>query len=188
MASRGKSGTSRLTVDDWLQAGYALLSEDGLSALKLDRLTAQLDVTKGSFYWHFADMAVYRAALIDSWAQLRDEDRREVERMGEIPPRERLLQMMVLLVGSRLWKLELAMREWARSDKTVAAAVRSADRRLLNTVTQAFRDYGFDDEEADLRATIAFATGIGMLHLAGPAPTRQAAFQLERFLNFMLRP
>ncbi|WP_204081733.1 TetR/AcrR family transcriptional regulator [Mycobacterium riyadhense] len=188
MTTRRKSGTSWLTVDDWLQAGYALLSEEGLNALKLDRLTARLDVTKGSFYWHFADMAAYRRALIDSWAQLRDEDRRDVERMGEVPPRERLLRMAEMLLRSRLWKLELAMREWARSDKTVAAAVRSADRRLLNATRQAYRDYGFEDEEADLRATTAFAAGIGMLNLAGPAPTKQAVSQLEQFINFTLRP
>ncbi|SON62918.1 hypothetical protein MSIMFI_04448 [Mycobacterium simulans] len=188
MVSRRKSGTSRLTVDDWLQAGYALLSEEGLNALKLDRLTARLDVTKGSFYWHFADMAAYRRALIDSWAQLHDKDRREVERMGEIPPRERLLRMAGILVRSRLWKLELAMREWARSDETVAAAVRSADGRLLNAMKQAYRDYGFEDEELEMRANTAFAAGIGMLHLAGPTPTKQAAVQLERFINFTLRP
>ncbi|WP_204802530.1 TetR/AcrR family transcriptional regulator [Mycobacterium riyadhense] len=186
MATRRKS--SWLTVDDWLQAGYALLSEEGLNALKLDRLTARLDVTKGSFYWHFANMAAYRRALIDTWAQLRDEDRRDVERMGEVPPRERLLRMAEMLLRSRLWKLELAMREWARSDKTVAAAVRSADRRLLNAMKQAYRDYGFEDEEADVRATTAFAAGIGMLNLAGPTPTKQAALQLEQFINFTLRP
>jgi len=41
------------------------------------------------------------------------------------------------------------MREWARSDETVAAAVRSADRRPLNAVREAFRDFGFDADEAD---------------------------------------
>jgi hypothetical protein len=67
---------TRLTADDWPQAGYAVVPEEGLNALKLDRL-------------------------------------------------------------------------WARSDETVAVAVRSADRRLLNAVREAFRDFGFDAEEAD---------------------------------------
>lgn len=188
MASHRKSGNGRLTVDDWLQAGYAILAEGGLTALKLDRLCAHLGVTKGSFYWHFADMGAYRGALVESWAQLRDEDRRDIERTSDIPPRERLSQMMDSLVRPRLWTLERAMREWAASDETVAAAVRSADRRLLKVVRQAFCDYGFDAEEAELRAATTFAAGIGLLHLSGATPKRQPPLQRERFLDFMLRP
>ena len=56
MAPRA-TGNPRLSVDDWLQAGYTLIAEDGLQALKIDRLCAGLGVTKGSFYWHFPDMA-----------------------------------------------------------------------------------------------------------------------------------
>ncbi len=186
MASRRTSGKSRLTVDDWLQAGYAILAEEGLNALKIDRLCARLGVTKGSFYWHFADTGAYRRALIESWAQLRDQDRRDIEHIRDIPPRERLSQMMASLVRPRLWTLERAMREWARSDETVAAAVRSADRRLLNVVRQAFCDYGFDADEAELRARTTFAAGIGLLHLPGPSPKKH--LQRERFLDFMLRP
>ena len=176
---------TRLTVDDWLQAGYAIIAEDGLNALKLDRLCTRLKVTKGSFYWHFHDMAAYRQALIESWAQLKDEDRRDIEQMRDVPARERLSQMMAGLVRPRQWSLERAMREWARSDETVAAAVHAADRRLLNAVRQAFRDFGFDDDEADLRATTAFAAGVGLLHLAGPSPKKW--LHHEEFLDFMLR-
>jgi AcrR family transcriptional regulator len=40
-------------------------------------------VTKGSFYWHFADMAAYCQALIESWAQLKDAERRDIEQMRD---------------------------------------------------------------------------------------------------------
>jgi AcrR family transcriptional regulator len=177
---------TRLTADDWLQAGYSIVAEEGLNALKLDRLCTRLGVTKGSFYWHFADMAAYRQALIESWAQLKDAERRDIEQMRDVPARERLSQMMASLVRPRQWSLERAMREWARSDETVAAAVRSADRRLLNAVREAFRDFGFDTDEADLRANTAFAAGVGLLHLAGPSPKKW--LHHEKFLDFLLRP
>jgi AcrR family transcriptional regulator len=188
MATRRTSGNGPLTVDDWLQAGYAIVAEEGLNALKLDRLCARLGVTKGSFYWHFADMGAYRRALIESWAQLRDEERRDIDQMRDIPPRERLSQMMASLVRPRHWTLERAMREWARSDETVAVAVASADRRLLRAVRQAFCDYGFDAGEAELRANTTFAAGVGLLHLSGLTPKKQSMVQRERFLDFMLRP
>ena len=63
------------------------------------------------------------------------------------------------------------MREWARTDDAAAASVRAADQRVLAAVRQAFLDYGFDGEDADLRANATFAAGIGFLHLRGPQPS-----------------
>jgi AcrR family transcriptional regulator len=64
MARARATTNSRLTVDDWVQAGFAILAEEGIKAMKIDRLCRRLDVTKGSFYWHFTDIAGYRAALV----------------------------------------------------------------------------------------------------------------------------
>ena len=81
MVTPGGSGR-RLSADDWIQAGFALLAEGGPNALRIDRLCERLEVTKGSFYWHFADMRAYRAALVEAWGDLRDEDRRRFEEHG----------------------------------------------------------------------------------------------------------
>ncbi|MGV0875373.1 TetR/AcrR family transcriptional regulator [Mycolicibacterium sp. XJ879] len=178
---------SRLSVDSWIEAGYTILAEEGIKALKLDRLCARVGATKGSFYWHFSDMASYRAALVKAWGELRDEDRRFFADASGMPPRARLSQMMASLVTPRHWTLERAMREWARTDPAVAASVRASDQRVLDAVRQAFRDHGFDANEADLRANATFAAGIGFLHLSGRRPSSRAADQRERFLDIMLR-
>lgn len=179
------SSSNRLSVDDWLQAGYAVLATEGIKALKIDRLCARLGVTKGSFYWHFTGMPSYRTALIQGWGELRDQDRRSLEEIGSLSPRDRLRQMMAALVSPRHWTLERAMREWARTDEAVAESVRAADRRVLAAVRQAFLDFGFDPDEAELRADATFAVGVGLLHLSGPPHARQAA-RSERFLDLML--
>jgi AcrR family transcriptional regulator len=181
-----KARAARLAVDDWIQAGYAVLAEEGIKFLKVDRLCSRLGVTKGSFYWHFADIASYRMALVDAWGVSRDEERRHFETSNDVPPRQRLSQMMATLVDARHWTLERAMREWARTDDAVADSVRAADRRVVAAVRQAFLDYGFDTEEAELRANATFAAGIGFLHLSGPQPASQGAVGRERFLDIML--
>lgn len=183
---RQGAATSRLTVDDWVQAGFAVLAEEGITALKIDRLCNRLAVTKGSFYWHFSDIAGYRATLIDAWGELRDADRRHFAEMADAAPRKRLSQMMSSLLSTRHWTLERAMREWARSDDAVAASVRAADQRVVDAVRQAFVDHGFDREEADLRANATFAAGVGFLHLSGQTPNARGAARRERFLDLML--
>jgi hypothetical protein len=37
-----------LSVDVWIQAGYAILAAEGMKALKIDRLRSRLGVTKAS--------------------------------------------------------------------------------------------------------------------------------------------
>ena len=183
---RAGATTSRLTVDDWVSAGFEILAEEGITALKIDRLCSRLAVTKGSFYWHFTDIARYRATLFDAWGELRDDDRSHFGELAHISPRERLSQMMSSLLSARHWTLERAMREWARTDDAVAASVRAADQRVVDAVRQAFVDYGFDSEDADLRANATFAAGIGFLHLSGQTPNARGVAHRERFLELML--
>lgn len=181
-----KSSSNRLSVQDWLQAGYALLAEQGMRALKIENLCRQVGATRGSFYWHFEDMDGYRAALVESWNAFLEQDRRAYDEFDALPPRERLSRMMAALVSPQQWMLERAMREWARSDETAAANVRSADARVLRAVTRAYCDYGFSPDDATFRAGATFAAGVGLLHLTGPNSPAISAEQRERFLDLML--
>jgi AcrR family transcriptional regulator len=183
---RAGAATSRLTIEDWVAAGFEILAEEGTTALKVDRLCSRLHVTKGSFYWHFTDIGGYRATLIKAWGELRDDDRSHFAVMSGVAPRERLSQMMSTLASARHWTLERAMREWARTDDAVAASVRAADQRVLDAVRRAFVDYGFDADDADLRANATFAAGIGFLHLSGRTPNAKGLARRERFLDLML--
>jgi AcrR family transcriptional regulator len=181
-----KPPSTRLTVADWLQAGYTLLAEQGVRALKVESLCRQMGVTRGSFYWHFEDMSSYRAALVESWNTFLERDRQSLAQQSELPPRERLAAMMTTLVSPQHWMLERAMREWARTDPVAAANVREADRLTLRSVTKAFCDFGFSLDDAKLRAQLTFAAGIGLLHLTGSAAQAQQAAPQERLLELML--
>ena len=181
-----KAPSARLSVEDWLQAGYTVLAEQGVRALKVERLCQQAGVTRGSFYWHFEDMDSYRAALVESWQTFLEHDRSSLAELDALPPRERLSAMMTALVSPQHWMLERAMREWARTDPAAAANIRAADRRLLRAVVKAYSDYGFSAADAKLRAELTFAAGIGLLHLAGSAEQARSVAQRERFLDLML--
>lgn len=186
---RAESTTnSRLSIDDWIQAGFEILAEEGIKALKIDGLCRRLSVTKGSFYWHFTDIAGYRAALVQAWGELRDDDRRHFGELAGLPPRERLSQMMSSLVSPRHWTLERAMREWARTDDDAARSVHAADQRVLSAVRQAFVDHGYNAADAELRANVTFAAGVGFLHVAGPQPGARVTASREGFLDIMLKP
>ena len=147
----------------------------------------RLNVTKGSFYWHFTDMPAYRSALVEAWASLHDRSRRPFENMPDVDPRERLTVMMQTLLAPQHWALERAMRLWALIDEDTRASVERSDRRVLRAVRQAFDDYGFEPEDAVLRSLVVFAAGVGLMQSAGPVAAVPSELQ-NRFLDFMLRP
>lgn len=181
-----KQPSTRLSAEDWLEVGYTVLAEEGVRALKVERLCQQAGVTRGSFYWHFEDIDHYRAALVESWNKFLERDRQALSELDGLPPRERLLALTLTLVSPQYWVLERAMREWARLDPVAAENIRAADRLLLRTVVKAYRDYGFSPEDARLRAELTFAAGIGLLHLTSSAEQAQSLSQRERFLAVML--
>ena len=47
----------RLTKLDWIERGLSTLASDGAHALKVGPMATQLKVSRGSFYWHFRDVA-----------------------------------------------------------------------------------------------------------------------------------
>jgi AcrR family transcriptional regulator len=177
----------RLTADDWIEAGFAVLADSGPNALRIDRLCERLSVTKGSFYWHFTDMPAYRSALVEEWGSLHDHSRRQFEHLEGVDPRERLAVMVQTWLAPQHWALERAMRVWALTDDAVLASVQQSDGRVMRAVRQAFVDCGFGSEEAAMRSFVVFGLGVGLLHSSDSAPAAEPGLQ-DRFLDFMLRP
>jgi AcrR family transcriptional regulator len=176
----------QLSADDWIRAGFTVLTEGGPDALRIGRLCAQLNVTKGSFYWHFTDMAQYRSALTNAWADVHDERAWRFEEGCEPHPAKRLAGIVRALVQPEECALEQAMRVWALTDETVLKAVQRSDRRVLCAMRKTFVDQGFDEDEAALRAETLFACCIGLLYGAG-LPYDDETPRQERVVALMLR-
>lgn len=186
--TRAGSG-SQLSADDWIELGYAILAEDGFKKIKIDALCNRMGVTKGSFYWHFKDIAAYKAALVSRWGEWSDEEHKHFVELGDLPPRERLMGLIGQLTSPRHWTLERAMREWARSDPEAEASVRTSDRRAHRAVRQCLVDHGLDPETASMRAGWIMAMGIGALHLSyAKDDGAVAASHSDRLVDIMLAP
>ena len=126
LRSRGGAASPRaprLGVDDWLDAAFALLVSDGVAEVKITRLCEQLGVTKGSFYWHFADIDELMTAIADRWVETQNEVLRGLMQVESMPVAERLQTISELLVEHRTRTVEAAIREWARTNEIGRAHV-----------------------------------------------------------------
>ncbi|MDZ7601788.1 MAG: TetR/AcrR family transcriptional regulator [Hoeflea sp.] len=155
--------SGRQTADDWIQAGFRALATKGPSALKAEALARQIGTTKGSFYWHFADLGDFKARLLAHWeARAFSDIVDKLETTAD--PVERLRQLCILAVSFRdpaygSSAAEPALRAWAREDGNVSEAVRQMDQRRLAYLDSLCRSCGLRRDDA---ATILYAAVIGL--------------------------
>lgn len=146
-------------------AAFRVLGSATIDAVKVERLAKDLGVTKGSFYWHFAD----RKALLDSmrqvWVQLGTEQIIELVEADDHPadPREALQALVDLTLASSgdFEGVEAGIREWSAHDAETAAVCAAVDERRVSYVTDQMIAAGVAPAEAANRAAVIYRIIIG---------------------------
>ena len=120
---------------DWVVAGLHTLAENGIDAVRVERLAKALGVSKGPFYWRFADRAELLAAMMEFWQ--RDFTARLIEHSAPLQtPRARLEELLnqaleVQFGSIDVARLEGALRAWAAHDETVSRTVCEVDAQRI---------------------------------------------------------
>lgn len=168
----------QLSADDWINQGLKALARGGFTALKADPLAKAMGVSRGSFYWHFADLGAFHAAILKRWREIAAEQIiADVEATGE--PLKALLRRSF---GARL-DLERAVRNWAAFDAAAQGAVRAIDRRRIDYIEMLLETRGLAPATAQARAQILYWTFLGFA-LSGTPVT---AARLQGLLDEILR-
>jgi AcrR family transcriptional regulator len=150
----------QLSAKDWLDQGLKVLATNGFTALKAEPLAKAMGVSRGSFYWHFADVGAFHAAILDHWRDVAAEQIiSDVE--AESPDRSALPALLRRVFGDRPPVLESAMRSWAAQDASARATVQAVDQRRLGYVENLLRASGLPAETARARAQILYWAFLG---------------------------
>ena len=120
-----------------MQAAFDVMEDEGIAGVRIPRLCDRLGVTKGSFYWHFADLDDFLGQVARRWAE--DGAQLSGSLDHETDPRGRLLLAMRLFADPRNRNLARAMRDWAQHDERARRAIHKADEALFGEVEQALR-------------------------------------------------
>ncbi|MBJ7439391.1 MAG: TetR/AcrR family transcriptional regulator [Sphingopyxis sp.] len=159
--------SDRLTKTDWLDHGLKTLANDGIGAVKADPMAKSLAVSRGSFYWHFRDIADFRAQLLQHW-QDRMTDRVIDEHAVAGGAEDSLAQLIRRGFGTRQ-RLDHAVRTWALGDKVVAAQVAVVDARRVDHIAKLLEATGIDRDTARARAAFLYWAVLGQAVVADPA-------------------
>jgi AcrR family transcriptional regulator len=143
----------------WVAAALDALATAGIDAVRVEPLAKALSVTKGSFYWHFADRRALIDAMLVQWSEGR------VTAIREQAPRDgdpalslrRLADLYTKRSNARGLAIELAIRALARNHETAAHAVQNVDVERLRRVRTLFERLGWPPRDASARAVMVYA-------------------------------
>ena len=158
-SQRQKERPTRLDGAAWIAAGFEALAAGGIDAVRVEPLAKALDITKGSFYWHFGDRRALIDAMLQSWAEGRIAAIR-AQALDRGTPQAVLHELVALYThraNTRGLAVELAIRSLARNDEAAAKAVRSVDRERLRQVAQLFAGVGWTPADAQARAILFYS-------------------------------
>ncbi len=146
--SRGKS------KDDWLQAGLDTLATASVAEISVEALAKRLGIAKSGFYWHFKDRREFLNQLLDYWYREIIEVISENEQINELEPVTRLITAVEQIIRRDLVKYELALHQWATTDKRADQVMRKANRIRIEFARTIYAELGFDEDEIEIRSML----------------------------------
>jgi AcrR family transcriptional regulator len=163
----------------WIEEGLRALAAGGPDAVRVDALAQALGVTRGGFYWHFADRRALLEEMLDTWERAStDEVLERVEQQGG-DARAKVRRAGALTFSDWLLPIDLAVRDWSRRDPAVAERLRRVDNRRMDYLRALFGAFCLDADDVEARCLLAFSLLIGNHFMAADHGPRSRADVLE---------
>jgi AcrR family transcriptional regulator len=179
--SQGTGMTDQLSAQDWLDQGLKTLARSGFTALKAEPLAKAMGVSRGSFYWHFADIGAYHAAILKHWREVAAE-----QVIADLEASSKDQDAISLLLHRAFFgkpALEKAVRSWATFDLAARTAVQAIDRRRLDYIESMLRAVGFAPGIARARAQVLYWAFVGFALSDEPLPRARQQAVLDELLR-----
>ena len=176
-----------LTAEDWAEAALDAIATGGLVAVAVEPLARRLNVTKGSFYWHFENREALLKAALELWEQHETVD--VISGLeNETDPYPRIVNLFKRANASyQAGRLYLALAA-ASDDVRVNQVVQRVSARRLAYLEKCYRALGMSAAEAPLWATFAYATFIGNQQVHRDTPdTFPSGPKFREYFKLMLR-
>lgn len=160
----------QLTRQDWIQAALDAITHGGVAAVRVDALAKQLGITRGSFYWHFADREALLTAALAEWERTVTDE--IIERLAHIgSPGERFEEIVRLAFFGPRNRNRVEPALAADADHPVVAPVlRRVTTARIDFLTGLYTELGLEPDQARHRALITYSTFAGWLQLRRGVP------------------
>lgn len=162
-APRRRKEREALDPKTWVTAGIELLAAEGVSSVRVEILAKRLQVTKGSFYWHFKDRQDLLDRMLEEWR--RSTLTAVVESVWGNPAnaRQKLERLWRICLSGRVdnpgGQLEAALRQWSLADEKVAQLIALVDEERIAFLARLYQEIPVLDPQGYARLFYSYVVG-----------------------------
>jgi AcrR family transcriptional regulator len=167
----------------WIEAAAVALAHGGVAAVRVEALARDLGITKGSFYWHFADRGALLEALLEQW-EAGASAVLEQARQGDTSE-ERVAAFFRGIVRAGGGVTDAEIFAWARRDRSVAERVSAVERARLAFLKEELAAMGVSLMDAHRRAEAGYLAALAWIERAGRTPWMKSDY--AAFINDVFR-
>ncbi|MGH7449646.1 MAG: TetR/AcrR family transcriptional regulator [Longimicrobiales bacterium] len=154
--------------DEWIAAAADALSAGGVADVRVEALARDLSVTKGSFYWHFADRPALLEAVLTRWEEAAAGALEAAE--AQPTPEQRISTLFRQLARPTAGLTDAEVRAWARRERAVAERVAELERKRVVFLKEQLGEMGASLIDAHRRAEAGYLAAIAWLERASRTP------------------
>jgi AcrR family transcriptional regulator len=161
--------TPNLSIATWSRAALDAIAAGGVEQVTVEGLARELGVSKGSFYWHFADRNALIVSALDLWEQLGTQD--IIDQLHQVTePKARLRALFATAFGDLVDGPADAALMARIDDPVVGPVVCRVTAARVAFLDEVFRELGLSPAQAAARARIAYCTYVGHLQVRRSMP------------------
>lgn len=157
----------RGSADLWLDTAQDMLCSAGVDAVRIQPLAKRLGLSRTGFYWHFKERTALLNALVNRW---------DVTNTDTLVARTNAYAANICEAVFNLFDcwldpetfnadLDLAIRNWARTDPDVRERLSVADQKRRAAIEAMFTHFGYAPEDAEMRTMALLHIQIGFVSM-----------------------
>jgi AcrR family transcriptional regulator len=146
---------------DWIQLGYKLFSEQGVSGIVIEKMSKTLACNKSSFYWHFNSKKEFIGELINFW--IANETEQIINQTGKAKTIHQKLDLFLEITFKNDPYLEFIffLKRYAKKNPETQHIIDEIDSKRLDFTMQLFQEIGYNTDESRIKASIFYKYLIG---------------------------
>ncbi len=164
------SGSPDHGPNKWLDAAIKTLITEGMDAVRIDRLATKLNITRGSFYHHYKNRDGLLRAVLDHYIQINHQSLVAMLPALKGTPKDKLWTLWTATASQEFRDYDWAIRMWGMHDPRVAEVLNKIDVKRMEVMIGLFMEMGFNEDEANIRAALAYHGSLGDRAFFGPFP------------------
>jgi len=166
--------------DKWLDAAIQTLIEEGVEAVRVDRLATKLAISRGSFYHHYKNRADLLSAVLKHYLLTNHQNLVAMLPVLQGAPKDKLGTLWNATASQEFRDYDWAIRMWGMHDAKVAKVLNQIDTKRMEVMIGLFMEMGFNEDESWIRAALAYHGSLGDRAFFAPFPALEKRLKWRR--------